>query len=200
MEVFSFSPKEYFGSNTFLCRCGSEGVIIDPAVDYKTVYGSLKDKSLKIKYVILTHAHFDHMLYVNDWAQKTECEIIVGKNDSFSLVNSDYNLYKPFLGRDDGYFGPYKAVCDGDVIEFGNSRLKVIETPGHTEGSISLLGDGCIFVGDTVFSATSVGRTDFPGGDYFKLQSSIRKILSLDESLILYPGHGEPTTVRSIKN
>jgi glyoxylase-like metal-dependent hydrolase (beta-lactamase superfamily II) len=90
---------------------------------------------------------------------------------------------------------PDMLLCDGDVIEVGELKFQVIHTPGHSPGGISLLGDGVVFSGDTLFNL-GIGRTDIPGGDYAKLMDSIiTKLMVLPDSTVVYPGHGPETTI-----
>ena len=86
-------------------------------------------------------------------------------------------------------------MSEGQVITLGNEQLRVIETPGHTKGSICLIGEGFIFTGDTVFANGGYGRFDLPGGDPIALQKSLHRIANLNEELIIYSGHGEDSTV-----
>ena len=104
------------------------------------------------------------------------------------------------MNRDYGYNGAYTAVKEGDVIKFGDSELKVIETPGHSPGSISFLTDGALFVGDVLFAGGGFGRVDLPGGDFRILMQSIKKLLSYPKDIKIYCGHGEETSIFQLKS
>ncbi|KEQ57192.1 Hydroxyacylglutathione hydrolase protein [Marine Group I thaumarchaeote SCGC RSA3] len=146
----------------------SESIVIDPSWDLIELEMVIKENSLKIKYIVNTHHHFDHTLGNEVMVESTKAPIIQHEN---SELKHDI------------------AVKDGDVIEFGNSKLKVFHTPGHSKDSICLIGDGKIFSGDTLFVG-NCGRIDLPGGSAKELYHSLFDVLySLDDNLVLYPGH-----------
>ena len=163
MDIKTFTPTEYFGSNSYVLISDGEAAIIDPSIHYKTVIDNLGE-GLNFKYIILTHVHFDHMWYIDEWKDKTCASVLVGEEDAPALTDSNLNAYRVFLGKDKTYTKEYSCVKNGDVLNLGSESLTVIDTPGHTKGGISIFTDGAVFVGDTVFSKTSIGRTDLPGG------------------------------------
>ena len=140
------------------------------------------------------------MWYIDEWKDKTNASVLVGEEDAPALTDSNLNAYKVFLGKDKIYSKEYSSLKDGDTLKLGENTLNIIATPGHTRGGISILADNAVFVGDTVFSKQSIGRTDLPGGDYNALLNSIKKIISLPPDTVLYPGHGESRTVYEIIN
>ena len=146
----------------------NEAIIIDPSWDLIEIELVIKQNNLKIKYIVNTHHHFDHTLGNEAMAESTKAPIIQHKA---SELKHDI------------------TVKDGDFIEFGNSKLKVIHTPGHSKDSICLIGDGKIFSGDTLFVG-NCGRVDLPGGSAKELYHSLFDILySLDDDLVMYSGH-----------
>ena len=146
----------------------SEAIIIDPSWDLIELEMVIKRNDLKIKYIVNTHHHFDHTLGNEAMAESTKAPII---QHEASELKKDI------------------TVKDGDVIEFGNSKLKVLHTPGHSKDSICLIGDGKIFSGDTLFVG-NCGRVDLPGGSAKELYHSLFDILySLDDNLVMYSGH-----------
>ena len=146
----------------------NEAIIIDPSWDLIEIELVIKQNNLKIKYIVNTHHHFDHTIGNEAMVESTKAPIIQHEN---SELKHDI------------------TVKDGDVIEFGNSKLKVLHTPGHSQDSICLIGDGKIFAGDTLFVG-NCGRIDLPGGSAKDLYHSLFDILySLDDNLVLYPGH-----------
>lgn len=146
----------------------SESIIIDPSWDLIELEMIIKKNNLKIKYIVNTHHHFDHTIGNEAMAESTKAPII--QHESSELKHDI-------------------AVKDGDVIEFGNSKLKVLHTPGHSKDSICLIGDGKIFSGDTLFVG-NCGRIDLPGGSAKELYHSLFDVLySLDDDLVLYSGH-----------
>ncbi|MDY6314789.1 MAG: MBL fold metallo-hydrolase [Clostridia bacterium] len=176
------------GTNCYIVSSNGEGIIIDPGDVAKKIIENIG--GLKIKYVVLTHNHFDHVGAVDKVCEKTGAKLMLHKAD-VELYNNVPEMFH-FSTK------PEKRIdidlSDGDEIKFGAECLKVMHTPGHTEGGITLAGGGAAFCGDTVFYE-SVGRSDFPGGDFSKLLKSLEKILELPEDTVLYPGHGEATTV-----
>ena len=146
----------------------SEGIVIDPSWDLEKIEQVIKRNNLKIKYIVNTHHHFDHTLGNEALAKSIGSPII--QHEESELQNDI-------------------TVKDGDLINFGNSELRVLHTPGHSRDSICLIGDGKIFSGDTLFVG-NCGRIDLPGGSAKDLYHSLFDILySLDENLILYSGH-----------
>lgn len=146
----------------------NEAIIIDPSWDLVELELVIKKNNLKIKYIVNTHHHFDHTLGNEMMAESTKAPIIQHESSELSCDI---------------------LVKDADFIEFGNSKLKVLHTPGHSHDSICLIGDGKIFSGDTLFVG-NCGRVDLPGGSAKDLYHSLFDVLySLDDDLILYPGH-----------
>jgi hydroxyacylglutathione hydrolase len=169
-------------------------VVIDPAGDFEDIKNQLNKSKLRVKYIILTHGHFDHTGALAQLKKTTGAEILIHSADASMLSQS--TPAQPFLL--DSRTDPCPAdrtLKDGDTIEFGSNVLEVLHTPGHTPGGISLLVDKMIFTGDTLFCG-SVGRTDLPGGSYRKLMDSIKtKLLSKDDDYVIYPGHGPKSTI-----
>jgi len=145
-----------------------EAVIIDPSWDLDLVIETLEKNTLKIKYVINTHHHFDHTIGNDAIVKHTKSKIL--QHESSTLKND-------------------MQLTDGEKIKFGNSELTVIHTPGHSKDSICLVGDGKIFSGDALFVG-NCGRVDLPGGSAKELYHSLFDIIyKLDDTLMLYPGH-----------
>ena len=183
-----------FASNTYLLTSSDEYAVIDPSAPVPETIGTKK-----VKYIILTHAHFDHMLNIDEWVEKTGAEVLVGADDVAALGNADLNCYRLFNRQNDGYFGNATPISDGDKICFGDGAIEVISTPGHTPGSISLLVEDVLFSGDTIFAGGGYGKYTFPGGSFPELKKSIYKLLKLDDNIKVYPGHGETTTIFEYK-
>ena len=194
-----FFPTDRFGSNMYIIEDSGEAAVIDPSVEYLKVKTALINAGIKtVRYIILTHAHFDHFFAIDSWKNNTDAEVIVGTNDAKALNDSYLNCYKLFLQIDMGYCGEYTTVNNGDKLSLGNTEFTVLETPGHSEGSISLLISNKLFSGDTVFGKYSFGRTDLPGGNHEELINTIQKIKSLPADTVIYPGHGNTITVKEL--
>ncbi|HEX2615288.1 MAG TPA: MBL fold metallo-hydrolase [Nitrososphaera sp.] len=158
-----------------------DAAIIDPSWDLDDVFHALKKNGLKAKYVINTHTHFDHVLGNEQVAEVTGAKIIQHEN---SKLQKDI------------------AVKDGDAIEVGSIKMKVMHTPGHSKDSMCLiLDDQLIFTGDTLFVG-NCGRTDLPGSDPAEMYHSLfDRLAGLDEKLVVYPGHNYgPTPTSTIGN
>ncbi|NOQ44388.1 MAG: MBL fold metallo-hydrolase [Nitrosopumilus sp.] len=155
-----------------------EAIVIDPSWDLDKIEQIITRNNLKIKYIVNTHHHFDHTLGNEAMAKSTEAKII--QHEESDLQNDI-------------------TVKDGDVINFGNSELRIVHTPGHSKDSICLIGDGKIFSGDTLFVG-NCGRIDLPGGSAKELYHSLFDVLySLDDNLTLYPGHNYgPSAISTI--
>lgn len=174
-----------------------KAAIIDPGDDTDIIIDTVKSLGLDVEWVLLTHGHFDHTFRVGEIAEHYGAKIGLQALDvpvltqSLFLGESFYDMseYVPFTVS--------SLLNEGDVIRLGDSEIGVLHTPGHTQGGICFVTEIGVFCGDTIF-ADSVGRSDFPGGSHDQLIESIRsKILPMDDSTILYPGHGPATTVGS---
>ena len=145
-----------------------EAVIIDPSWDLDLVIDVMEKNNLKVKYIINTHHHFDHTIGNDAMVKSTGSKII---QHSASALKNDIR------------------ISDGDKIKFGNSELTVVHTPGHSNDSICLIGDGKVFSGDTLFVG-NCGRIDLPGGSAKELYHSLFDIIGkINENFVLYPGH-----------
>ncbi|MBD3168733.1 MAG: MBL fold metallo-hydrolase [candidate division Zixibacteria bacterium] len=185
-----------FMANCYLVGCENtrKGIIIDPGDTGDFILSKIKENRLDIEKIVITHGHLDHigaLEYIRDLLGIPVC---IHKDDAEMLTSPDRNLSA--MTPEPVKANPAEIVLDeGQYVEFGEKKLKVLHTPGHTPGGISLYGDGVVFTGDTIFLG-SVGRTDFPYGDFEQLMQSIRdKIFTLPDETIIYSGHGPDTTV-----
>lgn len=190
------------GTNCYLLadKTAGEMAVIDPAGDFGLLKKVVEATENKVKYIINTHGHWDHIGANAELAELTKAPICIHADDAKMLEQgADAN----FRVR----FRPSKAdrlLADGDVLSLGAYKLRVLHTPGHTPGGICLVvagaaGDELVFAGDTLFQL-SIGRTDLPGGDYATLINAIRsKLLVLPEELPVFPGHGGHTFIADEK-
>ena len=199
MKILLFTQKYHFASNMYLIYSGSEAAIIDPSLKYSFASDAILQNGLTVKYIIVTHAHFDHMLEIDEWVEKTGARVIVGRDDAKALSDPTLNCYWKFFHKDRGYFGKYTVVDEGDRLWLSDEYMTVINTPGHTKGSITLKTKESLFVGDVIFSEGSFGRYDLPGGDVYQLKQTVDKLCALDEILTVYPGHGPETSIKDYK-
>ena len=182
------------GTNCYLISGEKGAVVIDPGFESDTVTEFLNENSQKDRMIILTHAHFDHIGAAPKLRNETDVKIAIGILDNPALSDVNINLASLF-GTDLEPFSANLLLKEGDLIEVGDLSFKVIYTPGHTMGSISLLLDDTLFSGDTLF-LQSIGRTDLPGGDFKTLLESLEKLFLLDGEIKVLPGHGGPTNIK----
>jgi len=176
-------------------RSTRNAVVIDPGGDKDRIVEAVEALELSVERILLTHGHFDHAFYAADLARRWHARIGMHRADVPQLAGSlevgaiYYDLSEHITPTPDDFF------ADGDQFTLGEATITVLHTPGHSEGGVCYRTDIGVFCGDTLF-AGSVGRSDFPGGSFEKLIRSIRdKILTLDDAVPLYPGHGPATTV-----
>ncbi len=171
-----------------------EAVVIDPGGDFEEIEQELEKLQLKVKYLILTHGHFDHTGALAQLKKTTGAEILIHSADAV-MLSSTGQAQPFFLEGSSEDCSADRMLQEGDKIRFGEYSLEVLHTPGHTPGGISLVIDKIIFTGDTLFCG-SVGRADLPGSSYKKLINSIRtKLLSRADDYVIYPGHGPESTI-----
>ena len=185
-----------FGTNCYIVGDEStkEGMIIDPGADASRILGRVKDLQLNIKYVVLTHAHIDHIGALAEVVNATGAEFAVHPEDAKALEASPQSSMSPFFSPQPPP-PPDQLLNGGDSIDIGSLHFLVLHTPGHSLGCICLLGEGVVFSGDTLFNF-GIGRTDFPGGSYRQILDSIHtKLMILPDNTIVYTGHGPDTTI-----
>ena len=178
----------------FGCKQTKEAVVIDPGGDADRILLALSDSNLKVKYIINTHGHFDHVSGNEKMKTATDAKILIHPLDAPMLGMLSTNA--AIFGISVENSPPCdKTIEEGETVSFGNITLDVIHTPGHTPGGISLHTDDIVFVGDTLF-AGSIGRTDFPGGDFDTLIASIQnKLFKMEDDVRVFSGHGPETSI-----
>lgn len=198
--------------NCYILSSAGEVAVIDPGGDPDKIMArieqesradkprgmvqgvGLEERGLGAKYVINTHGHVDHVAANKDILDATGAELLIGEMDAVMLEHPEAGL-AALMGLRLQPLSPSRTLAEGDEIVVGEERLRVVHTPGHTPGSITLIGSGYAFTGDTLF-LDSVGRVDFPGGSEEEMQNSLGRLQSLlRRDTMLYPGHNEPGTM-----
>ena len=175
-----------------------EVLIIDPGANPKQLAERISTEGVKPVAILLTHGHFDHIYSVDYVREKYNCQLCIHENDALCLTDSYKNANKLFFNEDLTFNPADWLISDKDKLSLGELQIKVIHTPGHTEGCVCYLVENALICGDTIFDR-SVGRTDLPSGNTKVLYESLRKIKTMDESIRLYPGHGSITTIKEQK-
>ncbi len=167
--------------------------VIDPGFKSEKLLDEIKSRENgELKYILLTHGHFDHISGVKWLKNAMNADVYIGVKDSDFTTNPELSHMFPKLYTE--MFKADKLLKEGDVLTLGDTEIKVIETPGHTAGGLCYITDNCIFCGDTLFQG-SAGRTDLPTGSDEELAKSLRRLSAIEENLEVYPGHGEFTTL-----
>jgi glyoxylase-like metal-dependent hydrolase (beta-lactamase superfamily II) len=170
------------------------GAIIDPGDDADDILDAVKKLGIKIKYILATHGHFDHVGAVAPLKKEYGAEFLAHKDDFF-FIEDGVNAANRWGISITQPPKPDKFIEDGDKIKVGEFELEVIHTPGHSPGGVSFLYDSMLFGGDTLFQG-SIGRTDFRKGSFEEIANSIRtRLYSLPDDTVVYTGHGPVTTI-----
>jgi hydroxyacylglutathione hydrolase len=203
MLVQKFVVGRFF-TNCYVVRCEQtkETIIIDPGFDdrleVERIFRFIDENVSTLKFIVNTHGHPDHTCGNGIVKEKFHAPILIHEYDGRMLGRSGERIGEFF-----GFAGsspPADALLhDDDSVSFGEITLKVMHTPGHSRGSISLLGEKAVFTGDTLFLG-SIGRTDFPESSEMDMRLSLKKLASLSDDLAVYPGHGPVTELGKEKS
>lgn len=201
IEIKKFEVGEIL-TNCYLvknCQSGCS-LLVDPGGEINNFEDELSNTE-KIEYILLTHGHFDHILKAKEYRDITGAKIAISNLDSEFTNDNDLNLSDKFLRRSKIKLENFSAdvlLNDGDNILFGEYKIQVMNTPGHTRGSVCYILNDVIFSGDTLFSG-KCGSTRFPTGNSTDLNNSLKKLYSLEGEYKLYPGHSELTLLSKEK-
>ena len=199
MKVTRINAGE-FGSNCWLVIDEETGdaVVIDPSPEIDIIKDALDRRCANVKYILLTHSHFDHMTSCDALRDLTAAPLAVHEDDAEGLYNSRINCSRVFMNSDLVYRPAEILLREGDKLEFGTLKVSLIHTPGHTKGSVCYFIGDSLFTGDTLFDG-GVGRSDLPGGDTMTLVSSLQRIKSIAGDYKVYTGHGSVSTLEKQK-
>jgi len=171
-----------------------EALVVDPGDEPDRIQDFMKETNLTVKYIVCTHAHFDHIGALMEIKESTEAGIVIHRDD-LPIYSSAQQHAAMWGFQIDPLPEPEVFVTEGDVLTLGRLKFQVMHTPGHSPGGICLFGEGILITGDTVF-AGSVGRTDLPGGNIRELKKSFARLMDLPPSTQILPGHGPSSTIQ----
>jgi glyoxylase-like metal-dependent hydrolase (beta-lactamase superfamily II) len=175
----------------------NECFITDPGDEPDRILDLIHKNNLIMKYIICTHAHFDHVAAIPEIKDETKARIVL-HSDDLNMYRSTKDQAAAWGYEMDPLPEPDIFVSEGDILEVGGLKFEVLHTPGHTQGGICLYGEGIVITGDTLF-AGSVGRTDLQGGDISKLRKSFKRLMSLPDEVKVLAGHGPESTIKKEK-
>lgn len=184
-------------SNCYIVDCGGRYAAIDVGFPTGAAIDRLAELGDKVEWILVTHRHFDHVMGVAAAKRLTGAKVAIHGLEAGGLLNEDISLYSHFrrmLGVPNEACEPDLLLEDGDTVTVGDCTVKVLLTPGHTEGSVCFLCGDTLFSGDTLFAGT-VGKTNFPTGSMEQMMQSMERLAQLDDNTKVYPGHGEDTTI-----
>lgn len=174
-----------------------QAVIIDPGDAADFIFQRIRDAACVPQYIIATHGHFDHLMAVTELAAAFQIPFLIHQRDEF-LVTNLRSSARHFVKTDPGPVPKIdRFIKEGEKLSIGTIPFEILETPGHTPGSVCLYvkKESVLFCGDTIFAQGGVGRTDFSYSDKRALQNSLQRICALSSETILYPGHGVPSDI-----
>ena len=196
------TPQDLLTNSYIVCdEKSKEAMVVDPGGEPEKIAEALDILDANLKYIFLTHCHADHIGGISKLKELKGGKILISREDSEGLYNEEIslayyiNMQNPELEAD-------SRVDDNDLIHIGELEFKVISTPGHTKGGLSLYceKERLVFSGDTMFSGTW-GRTDLPTGNFVEIMDSItNKLMALPDETIVYPGHGKTTMIQDERN
>lgn len=171
-----------------------EGMVIDPGGNYEEISRAIDESGLDIKIIVLTHGHSDHIAALYEIQEKTGSEVAIHISD-VDFLEGHGSFSSQFGISYKTPHPPDRLLRENDTVKINGLELKVVHTPGHTPGSISLFTPGKVFTGDTIFRR-GIGTTLMPGSSRSQLLNSIQtKLMRLPDDTIIYPGHGRETTI-----
>lgn len=188
-------PAGMLSANCYLIynEVTKDALVLDPGGDEDIIINNIEKLKLNLKAILLTHGHMDHVGALKAIVDKYMVMTYINKQD-IELMNKGSSVYGKFPDIEVTF------ILDKEVINIADFQVQCIWTPGHTPGGMCFLIEDCLFSGDTLFQG-SIGRTDFEGGDYDTIISSIvKQLMILEDNVIVYPGHGEATTIIRERN
>ncbi len=197
MKIFTF-PVGEMQANCYFLTCDSETsadcAIVDPGAQADRLLDKLSDKGLTLRWILLTHVHFDHIMALEEIREKTGAPVAVHELDAPALLDPKHSLMWQYARISTPCRPADRLLHDGEKIMLGGEEITVWHTPGHTMGSVCYETDGKLLTGDTLFR-DSIGRHDFYGGDYGQLMQSLHRLRDMEGDRRIYPGHGPSSSL-----
>ncbi len=183
------------GANSYIIASEKgSAALVDAPANADFVLREIQRRSLSMKMILLTHGHIDHIEAAAQLQKKSGCKVYIHSGDMAMLTDGRLNLANNMTG---GVFDRVEnalPLSDGDVLQLDEVQIKVMHTPGHTQGSVCYIAGDNMFSGDTLFRG-SIGRTDFPGSDINAMRQSLKKLAAIDKDYTVYPGHEDMTSL-----
>lgn len=190
-------PNGTMQANCYIVENDTAAAVIDPGYIERELSAYVAANWAKIKLILLTHRHFDHLSAAVALRKMTGAKIVINELDECGLYSDLLSLATMaggFYGSADPDAHADIYVDEGDTVTAENIAFKVIHTPGHTEGGVCYLCENILFSGDTLFKG-SIGRTDFPSSSNIEMRNSLNRLCKLPDNTVVYPGHGPATTI-----
>ncbi len=178
---------KYGASNTYILKSGKEAAVVDPSAPLDIILSELS--GCELKYILLTHGHFDHVFTLDELRDATGAEAFIHSADITLPLDGELNASSLFLETAQVARTPENTLKGSDILPLGEETVKVIHTPGHTKGSVCFDCGDKLVTGDTLFDL-GYGRYDLPGGDPYELAASLRMLAAREDDPVIYPGHG----------
>lgn len=193
MHIVTLASAGY-ASNSYLVVDdeSKEFAVVDPSTDPSAADSYFRE-GYTLKYVLLTHGHFDHILFVDEW-RAYGAKVCIHEGDAEFLGDPSKSLYLQFFARETRHQDADILLREGSKLTLGSNKIEVISTPGHTKGSVCYLFDEIMISGDTLFEGM-IGRTDLYGASCADMQESLKKLSAIQTDYTVYPGHGSKTTL-----
>lgn len=187
------------GSNTYLLFDNSgNAAVIDPGAPGNEILKAIKDEGASLSLILLTHGHFDHIIGLERLkAEYPDAQVLIHADDAQMMSDGHKNAFFDFFKKEREFPSADKLLIQGDVIEFGNEKITVLHTPGHTNGSVCYRIGKIIFTGDTVM-ANGYGRCDLYSGDTHKMSFTLNRLYAMSQKeapITIYPGHGNSSSL-----
>ena len=190
MQIQPICPFS-FGANTYLLISGTHALVVDPSTSVESILSAARNCGATLEGILLTHGHFDHVISLDTLRAATQIPAYIHENDAEMLTDGEKNASLVFFSSPRVWKNADQMLTDGSIIKLGDEQIRVIHTPGHTQGSVCYDCGDFLLTGDTLFS-NSIGRCDLWGGDEALIAKSLTLLRTLPQSTTIYAGHGEP--------